>query len=336
MASGIVILVPTYEDYGYEDVDYIGERIYHELRRDRDDIEIAYARVKRFGDTSQKVMIEKSLRNKEVYIIHHMFTDAAEHTMIAAEAGQAAKLSDASNVVLFDFYNRYFRQDRRTGREPVTARLVAELYENSGIDHVFTLDAHTEQVQMAFSTCCPIETLPTTRLLGNYLKMSYPLENAVGASPDTGGVKRTRSLSNYLGIPMAVIHKRRVGYNEEVEILNVIGDVDGKDVYIRDDVTTTFGTLMEAAKAFKEQGARDIYACVTHADIDEEAKKRIMENDVKIITTNTIPNKFTEEEGEKFDVVDIAPLIASVINARSKGESIGRFFKTSKDNDFES
>ncbi|OGI15271.1 hypothetical protein A3K63_05020 [Candidatus Micrarchaeota archaeon RBG_16_49_10] len=338
MTNGLVILVLTYEGYGIKEERYLGEDIYEELRRmGRDDVELVYACATKFRDSSQKVEITKSVRNKDVYIIHPIYTDAAEHIMLAAEAGQAAKLGDASSVVLIEPYNRYFRQDRRTGREPVTARLVAELYEDAGIDHVFTLDAHTEQIQMAFNTKCSIETLPSTKLISNYIKDNYSTENVVVCSPDTGAVKRARSLANSLGLPMAIIHKRRIreGVLDE-ETLDVIGDVEGKTVFIRDDVTSTFTTLIHASESLKSAGAKDVYACVTHLDIDDEAKEKLMGSDIHVIGTNSVPVDLTDKEKERIDIIDIAPLLACVISMRSKGESIAKFFQTSSDNKFDS
>ncbi|MBD3155945.1 MAG: ribose-phosphate diphosphokinase [Candidatus Aenigmarchaeota archaeon] len=333
MYDNSVILVPTYEDYGIEGT-YLGERIHQELQRlGRNDIELVYARVVRFRDSSQKVVIKESVRGKNVYIIHPTYTGAAEHAFIGAQAGQAAKMGDAERVILFDLYQKYIRQDRRTDREPVTARLIAELYELAGIDHVFTLDAHVDQIQMAFSSDCPIETLPTTKLVSDYLRRNYNLANAAACSPDTGGVKRVRSMANYLGLPMVIIHKKRSG-TDQSEVIDVIGNVEGKDVYIRDDVTTTGGTLMNAGTALKEIGAREIYAVVTHLDIDDETKEKMKENGIKIITTNTVPQEFTEEEKEQFDVIDVAPLIALLIHFRSEGRSIAKFFDT-KGNNFD-
>ncbi|NCO97341.1 MAG: hypothetical protein COY38_01245 [Candidatus Aenigmarchaeota archaeon CG_4_10_14_0_8_um_filter_37_24] len=327
MDDNLVILVPTYEDYDINGP-YLGERIYEELQRlGRDDIKLVYAKVTRFGDSSQKVEIQESIRGKEVYVIHPIYTDAAQHAMIAAQLGQAAKMSDASRVILFDLYNRYFRQDRRTGREPVTSSLIAKLYEDAGIDHVFTLDAHVEQVQMAFSSKCPIETLPTTKIIGDYVRDNYPLENSAVCAPDTGAVKRARSLANLLGLPMVIIHKKRTGADKS-EVLDLVGDVEGKVVYIRDDVTTSYTTLINAARSLREKGAGDIYACVTHLDIDDQAKKRVMESDIHIIGTNTVPIELTEEEEEKFDIIDIAPILAYIIHLRTQGESISKFFET--------
>lgn len=331
--NSVIILVPTYEEYGIEG-SYLGERIHQELQSlGRDDIELVYARVVKFRDSSQKVIIEESVRGKDVYIIHPTYTDAAEHVFIGAQAGQAAKMGDAERVILFDFYQKYIRQDRRTDREPVTARIIAELYELAGIDHVFTLDAHVDQIQMAFSSSCPIETLPTTKLVSDYLRRNYNLRNATICSPDTGGVRRTRSMANYLGLPMVIIHKRRYG-TDQSEVIDVIGDVEGKDVYIRDDVTTTGGTLMNAEAALKEMGAREVYAVVTHLDVDDEAKEKMKENGIKIITTNTVPQEFTEQEEDQFDVIDIAPLMALLIHFRTEGKSIAEFFDT-KGNNFD-
>lgn len=327
MSDNLVILVPTYEDYGIQGP-YLGEKIYEELKNlGRRDVELVRARVTRFRDSSQKIEIEESIRGKEVYIIHPLYMTAADHAMIAAELGQAAKMGDAVRVILFDLYNRYFRQDRRTGREPVTTRLIAELYEAAGIDHVFTLDAHTEQVQMAFSSHCPIETLPTTKMIGEYLKERYETEGAVICSPDTGAVKRARSLANFLGLSMAIIHKKRSG-TDRSEVLDLIGDVDGKDVYIRDDVTTTFTTLINAKEALTKRGARNVYACVTHVDVDKESKRRVLKNGLHVIVTNTIPICLEKEEEASFDIIDIAPFLASIIDLKSRKESIESFFET--------
>lgn len=333
MSKSLGLVVPHYEAIGIEGP-YLGDLIWKELK---DTAHFEYIPVKyiRFKDTSGKLVTERSVRNKVLYVIHPYYVSHDTHTEIACWIADELKRSGAKEVNLFDPYNRSFRQDRRKGRESLNARWIADKYSLAGVDRVFTCDPHSDQVQLAFKNS-PLEELHLSQELADYFVRNYEKSNCTVCSPDFGAYGRAERTANLLGLPLVVLRKVREGPDtSRIEIIGNVQDyVVNRDIIIREDVCGTGGTLVEAASSLRKEGARNIYVLLSHLDLckgnEEEtkrAKQRIIQNQIKVIATNTIPHELTEEEKMHFDIVDIAPLVAEIISVHSKGESISRFFE---------
>ncbi|HPL99411.1 MAG TPA: ribose-phosphate pyrophosphokinase, partial [Bacillota bacterium] len=220
------------------------------------------------------------------------------------------------------FYG-YARQDRKSkSREPITAKLVANLIEAAGADRVITMDLHAPQIQGFFDI--PVDHLYAAPLIVNYF-INKKLDDIVVVSPDVGGVTRARSLATKLDAPLAIIDKRRPKPNVS-EVMNIIGDIENKNCIIIDDMVDTAGTMVNAAKVMKEMGARDIYVACTHPVLSGPAFERIRDSVIKeIIVTNTIPLP-AGKPVDKIKVLSVAPLFAEAIKRIYEGLSLSKLF----------
>jgi len=220
------------------------------------------------------------------------------------------------------FYG-YARQDRKSkSREPITAKLVANLIEAAGADRVFTMDLHAPQIQGFFDI--PVDHLYAAPLIVNYF-INKKLDDIVVVSPDVGGVTRARSLATKLDTPLAIIDKRRPKPNVS-EVMNIIGDIENKNCIIIDDMVDTAGTMVNAAKVMKEMGARDIYVACTHPVLSGPAFERIRDSVIKeLIVTNTIP-LLAGKPVDKIKVLSVAPLFAEAIKRIYEGLSLSKLF----------
>ncbi|MDD7703877.1 ribose-phosphate pyrophosphokinase, partial [Campylobacter sp.] len=235
-------------------------------------IPLSEASIKRFSDGEISIQIGESVRGKDVFIIQPTCAPTDTNLMELLILTDALKRSSASTVTAVIPYFGYARQDRKAApRVPITAKLVANMIETAGIDRVVTMDLHAGQIQGFFDI--PVDNLYGTITFINYLKNKH-LSNPIVASPDVGGVARARSLAKQLNLDLAIIDKRREKANES-EVMNVIGDVNGKDVILIDDMVDTAGTLIKAAAAFKERGATSVTAFCTHPVLSGPAYERI-------------------------------------------------------------
>ncbi len=220
-------------------------------------------------------------------------------------------------------YYGYARQDRKTkAREPITAKLVADLLTVAGVDRVVTMDLHAGQIQGYFNI--PVDHLSGVPILAEYFKGIVD-EDTVIVSPDLGGVTRARNFANLLDLPIAIIEKRRPKANVS-EVMNVIGDIQGKNVVIVDDIIDTAGTITKAAEVLKSFGAKSVYACATHPVLSGPAIERIEGSVIeRFIITDTI---YTEKEnnGSKIEVVSVAPIFAEAIKRIHQNESVSILF----------
>src|SRR5699024_10536224 len=229
--------------------------------------------------------------------------------------------ADTINVVIP--YYGYARQDRKArSREPITSKLIANLIETAGADRVLTLDLHAPQIQGFFDV--PIDHLQGVRLLSEYIKEKN-LEDVVIVSPDHGGVIRARRMAERLSAPIGIIDKRRPKPNV-AEVMNIIGEVEGKTVVIIDDIIDTAGTMQPAADALIEQGAKEVYACATHPGLSGPAIDRIQNSQIKeLVVTNTI--KLPEEKKiDKVTQLSVAPLIGEAITRIHENQAVSILF----------
>ena len=284
-------------------------------------IPLSEASIKRFSDGEISIQIGESVRGKDVFIIQPTCAPTDTNLMELLILTDALKRSSASTVTAVIPYFGYARQDRKAApRVPITAKLVANMIEIAGIDRVVTMDLHAGQIQGFFDI--PVDNLYGTITFINYLKNKH-LSNPIVASPDIGGVARARSLAKQLNLDLAIIDKRREKANES-EVMNVIGDVNGKDVILIDDMVDTAGTLIKAAAAFKERGATSVTAFCTHPVLSGPAYERIATGAIdELVVTDTIPLK---EQNEHIKVISVAPLFAEVIRRVYHDESVNNLF----------
>ena len=284
-------------------------------------IPLSEASIKRFSDGEISVQIGESVRGKDVFIIQSTCAPTDTNLMELLILTDALKRSSASTVTAVIPYFGYARQDRKAApRVPITAKLVANMIETAGIDRVVTMDLHAGQIQGFFDI--PVDNLYGTITFINYLKNKH-LSNPIVASPDIGGVARARSLAKQLNLDLAIIDKRREKANES-EVMNVIGDANGKDVILIDDMVDTAGTLIKAAAAFKERGATSVTAFCTHPVLSGPAYERIAAGAIdELVVTDTIPLK---EQNEHIKVISVAPLFAEVIRRVYHDESVNNLF----------
>lgn len=284
-------------------------------------IPLSEASIKRFSDGEISIQIGESVRGKDVFIIQPTCAPTDTNLMELLILTDALKRSSASTVTAVIPYFGYARQDRKAApRVPITAKLVANMIETAGIDRVVTMDLHAGQIQGFFDI--PVDNLYGTITFINYLKNKH-LSNPIVASPDVGGVARARSLAKQLNLDLAIIDKRREKANES-EVMNVIGDVNGKDVILIDDMVDTAGTLIKAAAAFKERGATSVTAFCTHPVLSGPAYERIATGAIdELVVTDTIPLK---EQNEHIKVISVASLFAEVIRRVYHDESVNNLF----------
>ena len=284
-------------------------------------IPLSEASIKRFSDGEISIQIGESVRGKDVFIIQPTCAPTDTNLMELLILTDAIKRSSASTVTAVIPYFGYARQDRKAApRVSITAKLVANMIEIAGIDRVVTMDLHAGQIQGFFDI--PVDNLYGTITFINYLKNKH-LSNPIVASPDIGGVARARSLAKQLNLDLAIIDKRREKANES-EVMNVIGDANGKDVILIDDMVDTAGTLIKAAAAFKERGATSVTAFCTHPVLSGPAYERIAAGAIdELVVTDTIPLK---EQNEHIKVISVAPLFAEVIRRVYHDESVNNLF----------
>ena len=243
--------------------------------------------VGRFNNGEVQIMIDESVRGKDVFIIQPTSYPVNDNLMELMVMADALKRASARHITAVVPYYGYARQDRKTrGREPITAKLVANLMQTSGITRLVTIDLHAGQIQGFFDV--PVDHLYGASILAKYINEKN-LEDVIVVSPDLGGVTRARDLADRIGAPIAIIEKKRPEPGV-AKVMNLIGDVKGKNCIIVDDIVDTAGSLVEGAKALEQFGAKSVMAAVTHAVLTEPASERIANSNIKeLIVTNTMP-----------------------------------------------
>ena len=284
-------------------------------------IPLSEASIKRFSDGEISVQIGESVRGKDVFIIQPTCAPANINLMELLILTDALKRSSASSITAVVPYFGYARQDRKAApRVPITAKLVANMMQTAGIDRVVTMDLHAGQIQGFFDI--PVDNLYGTIVFLDYVK-NKNLKNPIVASPDVGGVARARSLAKSLNLDMVIVDKRREKANES-EVMNIIGDVNGKDVILIDDMIDTAGTIVKAAEVLKKNGATSVMAFCTHPVLSGPAYDRINSGVLdELVTTDTIPLK---EQSPYIKVLTTAPLFGEVIRRVYHDESVNSLF----------
>ncbi len=286
-------------------------------------ITVSSAFVGRFNNGEIQVNIDESVRGTDVFIFQPTCQPVNDNLMELLIMADAAKRASAKHITAVIPYYGYARQDRKTrGREPITAKLVANLLTTAGVTRVVTMDLHAGQIQGFFDI--PVDHLIGVPTLADYI-LSKNLGDIVVVSPDLGGVTRARQLADRLHASIAIIDKRRPAPGI-AEVMNLIGNVEGKTAVIIDDIVDTAGSLTEGAKALSKFGAKEIYACCTHAVLTDPAIQRIQDSNItEIIVTNTIPMS-PDKQIPKIKVLSVAPLLGEAIIRIFNELSVSKLF----------
>jgi ribose-phosphate pyrophosphokinase len=282
---------------------------------------LSEADIKRFSDGEISVQISESVRGKDVFIIQPTCAPANVNLMELLILTDALRRSSADSITAIIPYFGYARQDRKAApRVPITAKLVANMLQAAGIDRVVTIDLHAGQIQGFFDI--PVDNLYGNIIFNDYVK-NKNLKNPIIASPDIGGVARARSFAKKLGVDMVIVDKRREKANES-EVMNIIGDVEGKDVILVDDMIDTAGTIVKAAEVLKAKGATSVMACCTHPVLSGPAYERIEKGELdELVVSDTIP---LAKESPKIKVLSVAHIFGEVIRRVYHNESVNGLF----------
>ncbi|MGE4213395.1 MAG: ribose-phosphate diphosphokinase [Anaerotignaceae bacterium] len=289
-------------------------------------LNIGQSEVTHFSDGEISVKIDETIRGADVFIIQSTSQPVNDNLMELLIMIDAMKRASAGRITAVMPYYGYARQDRKArARDPISAKLVANLITTAGADRVLTMDLHCAQIQGFFDI--PLDHLVGLPLLTNYYREKYgdDLNNFVAVSPDLGSVGRTRAFATKLEIPIAIIDKRRPKANVS-EIMNIIGNVEGKKVILVDDMIDTAGTIANAANALKERGAVEVDACCTHAVLSGPAIERIENSAIsELIVLNTISLSAEKKTG-KIVELSVAKIFAEAINRIHEGTSVSKLF----------
>ncbi|USK33956.1 ribose-phosphate diphosphokinase [Bacillus sp. F19] len=286
-------------------------------------VDLGKCSVTRFSDGEVQINIEESIRGCDVFVIQSTSAPVNEHLMEVLIMVDALKRASAKTINIVMPYYGYARQDRKArAREPITAKLVANLLETAGADRVITLDLHAPQIQGFFDIL--IDHLMGVPILSEYF-LEKDLKDIVIVSPDHGGVTRARKLADRLKAPIAIIDKRRPRPNV-AEVMNIVGNIEGKTAILIDDIIDTAGTITLAANALVENGATEVYACCTHPVLSGPAIERIQNSNIKeLVVTNSITLS-EEKKISKLKQLSVAPLIGEAIIRVHEEQSVSTLF----------
>lgn len=287
-------------------------------------IPIGNIEVSNFSDGEIFVQVNENIRGQDVFVIQSLCTPANEGLMELLIIIDALKRASAERITAVIPYYCYARQDRKVQpRVPISAKLIADLITAAGASRVLTIDLHAGQIQGFFNI--PVDHLFASPLLIDYIK-SKNFNDLIVVSPDAGGVERARAFAKRLSASLGIIDKRREGKNV-AEVMNIIGDVEGREVVMIDDMVDTAGTLTESAGALWKKGARCVYACCTHGVLSGPAIDRINQSDLtELVITNTIPLRNEGKNCDKIKVLSVARLFAEAITRIHEDESVSSLF----------
>jgi ribose-phosphate pyrophosphokinase len=288
--------------------------------------QLGAANVGRFSDGEVTVEITQNVRARDVFVVQSTCAPTNENLMELIIMVDALKRASAARISAVIPYFGYARQDRRprSSRVPISAKVVANMLQTVGVNRVLTMDLHADQIQGFFDI--PVDNIYASPvLLGDLRQKNYP--DLLVVSPDVGGVVRARALAKQLNCDMAIIDKRRPKANV-AEVMHVIGDIDGRNCVIMDDMIDTAGTLVKAAEVLKERGAKHVYAYGTHAIFSGPAIDRIAKGSAldEVVVTNTIPLSQAAQACAKIRQLSVAPLMAETIARIASGESVMSLF----------
>ncbi|MBI3318090.1 MAG: ribose-phosphate pyrophosphokinase [Candidatus Omnitrophica bacterium] len=287
-------------------------------------VELCEALVGRFSEGEIRVKINQNVRGRDVFVIQPTCPPVNDHLMELLILLDALKRASARRITAVLPYYGYARQDRKDQpRVPITAKLVANLITVAGADRVLTMDLHAGQIQGFFDI--PLDHLFAVNTFVDYFSKVKPLSDLVVVSPDVGGIKMARAYAKRLRASLAMVDKRRINHME-AEVMDIMGEVDGMNALIVDDLVSTAGSLVEAVRALKEAGAKEVYAAVTHAVLSGPARERLEASPLKeLVVTDTIPIH-EERRLPKIKVLSVAPLFAEAVRRIHQEESLSILF----------
>jgi ribose-phosphate pyrophosphokinase len=294
-------------------------------------VELGRASVGRFSDGEVTVEIQQNVRARDVFVVQSTCAPTNEHVMELLIMVDALKRASARRITAVIPYFGYARQDRRprSTRVPISAKVVANLLETVGVERVLTMDLHADQIQGFFDI--PVDNIYASPVLLADLK-SKNYKDLVVISPDVGGVVRARALAKQLGCDLAIIDKRRPSANVS-EVMHVIGEIEGRNCVVMDDMIDTAGTLVKAAEVLKERGAKRVYAYCTHAVFSGPAIERMEKSLLdEVVITNTIPLNDAAKASKKIRQLSVAFLFAETIRRITDGESVTSLFAEQNNN----
>jgi ribose-phosphate pyrophosphokinase len=286
-------------------------------------VELGKATVSKFSDGEISVSIWESVRGKDCFILQSTCDPVNDNLMELLIMADALKRASAASINAVIPYYGYARQDRKAkARDPITAKLVANLLMASGIDRVITMDLHANQIQGYFDI--PVDHMIGLPILTNYF-IEKNMEDVVVVSPDHGSVPRARNMAERMNCPIAIVDKRRPEPNKS-EIMNIIGDINGKNCIILDDMIDTAGTISNAANAIKEMGAKEVYACATHGVLSGPAIERLEKSAIKeLVLLNTLPIP-EEKRISKMKILSVGPVFSETICRVYTNGSVSEMF----------
>ena len=290
------------------------------------DVALVDPQLVRFANGEIFCEVEKNVRGADVFVIQSTCPPANDNLMELLIMIDALKRASASSITAVIPHYGYSRQDRKVSpRTPISSKLVADIITVAGATRVITMDLHAGQIQGFFNI--PFDNIYASPVLLNYIKNEIYTENSIFVSPDAGGVERVRHYAKKLKTDIAMIDKRRTGKNV-AKAMNIVGDISGKECIIIDDIIDTAGTLIEACRALRENGATKVYACATHPVFSEPALTRIQEcpDLTQVIVTDTIPLTPEGEKVEKIKVLSTAEILAKAIHRTFNNDSVSSLF----------
>ena len=282
--------------------------------------------IKKFSDGEIYVEINENIRGNNIFIIQSISSPANDNLLEMLLCIDALKRSSAKNITAVIPYFGYARQDRKVApRTSISAKLVSNLITKAGADRVVTVDLHAGQIQGFFDI--PVDNLFATPIFYRHIKKKLELNNLVCVSPDIGGVERSRALGKLLGVELAIVDKRRPAPGKS-KVMNIIGNVKGKTCLVVDDIIDSGGTIINAAKALKDKGAKEVYVYITHGVLSGEAVKKIQSSVIKnLVITDTIDNNNKIKGAKNIEVLPISSLMGEAIKRISNSTSVSDLFK---------
>ena len=289
-------------------------------------LKLVNSNIKRFADGEIYVEINENIRGNSIFVIQSISTPANDNLMELLICIDALRRSSAKNITAVIPYFGYARQDRKVvPRTAISAKLVSNLITNAGAHRIVTVDLHAGQIQGFFDI--PVDNLFSTPIFSKHIKKYISNKNIICVAPDVGGVERARALGQKLNVGLAIVDKRRPAPGKS-QVMNIVGNVKGKNCLLVDDIIDSGGTIVNAAKALKEKGAKDVYAYVTHGVLSGNAVEQINNSKIKkLILTDTIDNSNKIKKSSKIVVLSISNLMAEAIKRISNSTSVSDLFK---------
>jgi len=289
-------------------------------------LKLVNSNIKRFADGEVYVEINENIRGNSIFVVQSTSNPVNDNLMELLICIDALRRSSAKNITAVIPYFGYARQDRKVvPRTAISAKLVSNLITDAGANRILSVDLHAGQIQGFFDI--PVDNLFATPIFARHIKKNIKTNNLICVAPDVGGVERARALSRRINVGIAIIDKRRPTPGKS-EVMNIVGNVKHKICVIVDDIIDSGGTIVNAAKALKDKGAKEIYVYITHAVLSGSAVDKIKESQIKkLIITDTIDNSKKIKISKKIEVISFAPMISEAIKRISNSTSVSSLFK---------